>query len=583
VAPRQESRSTQNEALDLRRALRNSLGIFIFGVVSAALLRQWGVLESTPVIYYYFFALYEFYQLALLVVLGSMIWCLLDKRFDEIGLRILETIYSRSAPIFIAWTAGILFWGTSVGTVAVFRWHEFSMDECMANFQAIIFSHGMARAPVPEEWQPFAHGLRVHFSLLAPDHSSWMSAYWPAYAWIRSLFSPFGAEWFTNPLLAAMSMVVLAATVPHVVPDCPSARLVAVLMFVASAQFWVTSMTAYSMPAHLFFNLLWLFLYLKRQPFCSAVLPWVGLVAILLHKPNVHLLWAFPFFVRMLLQRRWGLLFYACAVYLFAVWLVLQWRDVMAFVDVSPPVAASEIPSEVHRAWSASSVVEALEIPRDIFDIWLRALTIPLEFGWQALAVTPFVLIALGSWRRLTDLQRDLFWSLLLLWLFYVVFRSSQIHGWGFRYVYPALGNLILLATVGWAILQKSDQANRAAVLLGASLAVAAFFQIPLRAWQAYDAVTPQIHGLAFLRNQQADIVWIDTRKNWYAIDLVKNDPFLRNRPKLMARERLSEHEIEALKRKYRVREVSPEELAAVGIPETPLALDGEAKPRNNL
>ena len=64
-------------------------------------------------------------------------------------------------------------------------------------------------------------------------------------------------------------------------------------------------MTAYAMPAHLCFNLLWLRLFLadRRRADLGAIA--VGFIATGLHQPLFHPMFVAPFMLMLLLERNW--------------------------------------------------------------------------------------------------------------------------------------------------------------------------------------------------------------------------------------------------------------------------------------
>ena len=63
--------------------------------------------------------------------------------------------------------------------------------------------------------------------------------------------------------------------------------------------------------------------------------------------------------------------------------------------------------------------------------------------------------------------NRDLIWSCLITFLFYTFFRTSQVNGWGYRYAYSILGNLVLLSLIGWQELRKQIGASKSTIILG--------------------------------------------------------------------------------------------------------------------
>jgi hypothetical protein len=80
----------------------------------------------------------------------------------------------------------------------------------------------------------------------------------------------------------------------------------AVLLLATSGQVIFTGMTAYAMPAHLFFNVVWLWLFLIDRRGTDLAALAVGFMAMGLHQSLFHPMFAGPWFLLLLWQRRWG-------------------------------------------------------------------------------------------------------------------------------------------------------------------------------------------------------------------------------------------------------------------------------------
>ena len=83
--------------------------------------------------------------------------------------------------------------------------------------------------------------------------------------------------------------------------------LIAAALLGTSSQLIVMAMTAYAMPAHLAFNLAWLWLFLRGGKAGHAGAIAVGFLATGLHQLVFHPLFVAPFILRLLFHRRWGL------------------------------------------------------------------------------------------------------------------------------------------------------------------------------------------------------------------------------------------------------------------------------------
>ena len=80
-----------------------------------------------------------------------------------------------------------------------------------------------------------------------------------------------------------------------------------------------------------------------------------------------------------------------------------------------------------------------------------------------------------------------------------------------------------------------------------------ALVMLPLRMYQMHSFTKPYADAYAEIRNADADVVIVDPNEIWFGGDLVRNDPYLGNRPKVMVLNYLDEAEIERLCRSGRI------------------------------
>jgi hypothetical protein len=107
----------------------------------------------------------------------------------------------------------------------------------------------------------------------------------------------------------------------------------------------------------------------------------------------------------------------------------------------------------------------------------------------------------------------------------YAFVPFDQGHGWGFRYFHPAWGVLPILASLALEESGASPALRRLALTaaLGSLLLCT-----PLRLWQVrtfIDAHLAQLPPLA--RDGRRKVVFVDVNQGSYTIDLIQNDPFL--------------------------------------------------------
>lgn len=444
--------------------------------------------------------------------------------------------------------AGAVFAFTALGTRLVCHDYALSADEFMADFQARIFMRGKISAEVSPQWVPVVRTIIPTFVEYLPATHSWKPVYLPIYAAMRAIFQSVYLESFLNPLLAAVSVPALFGAVRNIWPDRKGDAFVGAALLATSSQFLVTAMTWYSMPAHLALNAIWLWLYSRPDRRRFYLAPVVGVLAIGLHQPIVHALFVAPFLVRIVFQRRWrttavfGLIYLAGCAGWFA------WR-----VHYSPPTAAPT--GSFFRLWNPAMVA-------------IQPMDFLLVLGWSSLA-TP-LLAALGLRRILKarPIVQDAALSCLLTFVFYYFFYLDQGYGWGYRYFHGTLACFILLAVAGWQTLVKCVGAAPAKAFLSGGLFLSLGL-LTLRCVQAESVIRPFARASAAIHSMNVEVVGVNPYDAWYSADLIRNDPFLENRPKVTALLRLSLQEVDTFSEAGTAHFVSPAELQSLGLATT--------------
>ena len=438
-----------------------------------------------------------------------------------------------------------------LGAETVHHGFPFSMDEYGADFQARLFLSGQWAAPIDEEWRPVAKAMTPIFVGLHQHPLQWTSHYLPVYGLLKALFLALGAPALLNALCAGLSLVAVAAVARSLWPDDRAAPLLAAVLLATSAQFLVTSMTFYSMPAHLALNLFWLYLFVRDDRGSTAALPWVGVAAMGLHQFVMHSVFAAPFLAQTVLQRQWRRAAYFAGVYLggLAVW--WRWMDAMR-------------PDKPMR-----TVGKVFDWP-DAQHLGNQAMNLSLIFTWQSLALSVLALLALHRWRRMTWTERNLVFSCVLTFGFYVFYTRNQGHGWGYRYFYPVLGNVALLAVLGWPVLKRALGRHSARGFLAAGLVVALLIQIPWRVMEVETTIRPFAQVFAQLQTSDKAVLVVDADSVWYGSDLIRNDPLFAQGPRLLRLKRLKRSRVPDLLKREDVGLVPGQALAAAGLVPAP-------------
>ncbi|MCI0719845.1 MAG: hypothetical protein L0338_12880 [Acidobacteria bacterium] len=496
-------------------------------------------------VFYYLFARNEPPVLVIVVLMAVISPILLRNPLSITSAQDSQPLLGLTIKQLSLAASAITFFLTLLGTHVAFHDYPLSMDEYMADFQAIIFSHGRLAAVLESPWRQFAEALTPTFCTYDTKTNSWISAYLPVYAALRSLFWTLRIPSVTNPLLAAASVLVMAKCAQRILPDSRSVA-VAVLLLVTSSQFLITSMTAYSMPAHLLLNLIWLLLYSRNDRLGYLLAPWIGALALGLHNPFVHATFVAPFLVRILLRRDWRVAGYFAMVYGAACLCWLSWM--------------SRVYPASGRPWS-----QLFELPGQIV-LMNQSINLILLVTWQSFALVILSVYTLLHWGELSLIQKDLVFSFLVTFLFYSLFNAEQGHGWGYRYAFGTLGNLVLIAASAWQHLEDSFGSYHVRRWLLFCSTVALVIQLTCRWIQVEHFTAPFARAHRYLQGSKETTLVLDHRHVWYSRDLVRNDPFLRGSPKIMLKDELGPSETQALAKLGSVREVHSAELVALGM-----------------
>jgi hypothetical protein len=442
--------------------------------------------------------------------------------------------------------AAVVFAICAIGVHLVFHDYLLTADENLADFQAKIFMRGKIQAQVPPALWDAVRVIKPTFVDYFPATHSWNATYYPVYSAIRALFQLGGLQNFLNPALAGLTLFALFGVARRVWPNDNFLSIAAVLLMATSPQFLLMSMTAYSMPAHLAFNTIWLWLYSQPERRGFYFAPVVGVFAIGLHEPIVHALFVLPFLVRLVLQRRWRPTFIFAIIYVGGCLLWLQWR----FHFQAP---------------SAGSATDIFKFRNPRIPI-IQSMNLLLIIGWASLATPLLAALGFTRFRRLPPFLQDCVLSCALTFGFYFLYFLDQAHGWGYRYFHGTLSCLVLVAVAGLQSLANQIEPERLKQLLIGGAVAAILIQLPLRAIEAERFVRPYAQTAATLHAVPAEMVAVDARHAWYSADLIRNDPFVENRPVMVSIYGLNSASVAALEKVGRVRFVDRDVLTHLGM-----------------
>src|SRR6266480_59729 len=443
--------------------------------------------------------------------------------------------------------AVVVFAVAAIGTQTVFHNYLLTADEYLADFQARIFLRGKFQAEVPSAWVSAERFLNLPFFVqYFPANHSWNSVYLPVYAAMRAVFQSVGLQSLLNPFLAALTVLAVYGTARNIWPESKTNALIAIGLLVSSSQFLVMSMTSYSMPAHLALNAIWLWLYSRPDRGWFYLAPLVGVLAIGLHQPIVHALFALPFLFRLVLQRRWRAVLIFAPIYLAgcALWVAWQAR---------------------YQVGGNAGIGSFFKILNPRMPI-IQSMNLLLIIGWASLA-TPFLAV-LGAIQffKVRPIIQDSILSCLLTFGFYFFFYLDQAHGWGYRYFHGAIVCFIIVAVVGFNRLSNLVGQHRATKFVLAGIAASGLIQFPLRCFEAERFVRPYARTAAAIHAIPKDIVAFDWREAWYSADLIRNDPFLEQRPIIVSIFQLTPAAVAALEKNGTARILTRDDLTRLGM-----------------
>jgi hypothetical protein len=473
-----------------------------------------------------------------LVLLAPAVARLLSTKWTVLPAR----LASKRAVIAIAIGAVL---ALAAGAQVVYRARPLAMDEYAPSFQARVFAAGELRARVPPDLLPRLVPPRLLFPFFATDARSGtiVSTYWPGFALLLTPFTWLGAPWLLNPLLGGAALLLLATLARRWTGE-PAAAGWALLFALASPAFTVNAVSFYPLTAHLALNLLWMMLLVDRatasglaagsplwltsRPRRLLAAGAVGSLALVLHNPVPHAVFALPWLPALLRRGGWRATAWLALGYLpLASLLGVGWLPVRQAMSGADGPASAGTGGALGQAAEMAS--RAFVLP-DAALLYARLLALAELLTWAA----PFlpVLACLG-WRatRRGSPLRLLALSALATLLVYLFVPFDQGHGWGYRYFHSAWSALPLLAAA--VLVAPCARRWRAPVLAAALLAIPA--ANTLRAAQVGSFIAAHRARLPPLPAKGRYVCFLSLAGGAHRVDLLQNDPFLRDPVILLA------------------------------------------------
>lgn len=476
-----------------------------------------------------FFVLLTFYDYgAAMLALGILLLALFVPRVPGVD-RLLRALGEH--PVAVGAATAVLL---SIGARVVYRNQPLSMDEYAALFQSQVFAAGHISGKFPVDLLNFVipEGFQNFFLNTSRVTGEVSSNYWPSFALLLTPFTLLGMPWACNPVLSGLTIVVLNRLALRLFGGVEAAGLVTLLTF-ASPVFFANGISYYSMTAHLLANSLFALLVLQPTPRRLLLAGVVGSVALTLHNPVPHILFALPWFVWLARgEKPLMRLATLCAGYLplsvvlgigwflLGGWLSHAGSPAVGVVDSVQGVAAS-------FAWPSATLLYARLAGLAKLLLWASPCLLVLAFA--------------GAWRARGDSRIATFAaSAVLTCVGYLFVGADQGHGWGFRYFHSAWLVLPLFATaflfapmagnrparmnVGSA--PSAAEADARTYLIACAL-LSLFAGVGLRAFQVREFMDNHLGQVPHYKGTEPRVV-VMAPVGFYPYDLVQNDPFLR-------------------------------------------------------
>jgi len=417
-----------------------------------------------------------------------------------------------------------------IGTLVVYRNHPLAMDEYAPYFQSQVFAAGRLAGQFPPALLDWLVPPPFQDFFLNVSHATGAvaSAYWPSFALLLTPFTRLGIPWACNPCVSALTLLAIHRLALCLFKDQESAGL-AVLLTLASPVFFANGISYYSMPAHLLANAVYALLLLEPTPRKALVAGVVGSVALTLHNPVPHTLFALPWIVYLAMRpERVRLLGALAAGYLpLCLLLGVGWFAFSADLvrQGGGAAAGAHLGAMLNSAFGRPTGTVALARLIGVAKIWLWAVP-----GLLLLA-------AVGAWKWRRDPRCLLLvGSALATLVGYLFVPMDQGHGWGYRYFHSAWLALPLLAAGALTRTQAGPAGTSATALeaddvrtfVVACAVLTLLVGVGLRFFQIHEFVVHEQGQVPAYAGSERRVVILDTTRSFYGQDLVQNDPFLR-------------------------------------------------------
>jgi hypothetical protein len=443
-----------------------------------------------------------------------------------LGVCVLAAFWKNPAPLIKV----IDFIGSNVNTIlmasiallglgAVFIYHNnaFCMDEYAAIFQAKIFAAGRLTAQLPPsvvDWL-IPPGFNGAFLVASRTTGQAMEGYWPGFSLLLAPFEFLDIPWLCNASLAGFAIFLVHRITFEITGDRRAAGW-AVLFTVGSGVFAAYAISYYSMQAHLTANLLFVWLLLKPTPYRAFGAGAVGSLALVLHNPFPHMLFAAPWIIAFARSKEQRRSFFA---------LILGYLPLTIFIGAGWLYLREFVTSGNSGFNLISNNINTVFSLPDKSIVGMRVAAMVKMWIWAVPCL--FLFAVLGRLRRGDDRHvRLLAQSAVVTFVGYVFFIFDQGHGWGYRYFHSAWGVVPILAAC--AMTAQPESNGRLAAFAGAAAMLNLMFVVPVQMMQIDGIIARHSAQLPEPQRPGNNVYFVHAPGGFYLADLVQSDPLLR-------------------------------------------------------
>jgi len=406
----------------------------------------------------------------------------------------------------------------SLGTVFIYHNNAFCMDEYAAVFQAKIFAAGRLYAQLPPsvvDWL-IPPGFNGMFIVASHATGRAIEGYWPGFSLVLAPFELLGIPWLCNASLAGLAIILIYRITLKITDDRRAAGW-AVLFTLCSGAFVANAISYYSMQAHLTANLLFVWLLLKPTPYRAFAAGVVGSLALVLHQPLPHALFAAPWIVWIVRCKERRQAFFGLVLGYLPVLILVGagWLQLRAFITAG--ASGFNV--------IGNNLTGDFSLPNEAM-IDVRVAAMVKMWIWAVPGL--FLFAVLGRIRRGDDQYvRLLTQSAIVTFVAYLFVIFDQGHGWGYRYFHSAWGVIPILAAC--AMTERPESKGRLAAFAGAAALLSLLLLVPYQMTQIDSMITRHLAQLPPVRRPGNNIYFVAVPGGFYSADLVQMDPFLRD------------------------------------------------------